>query len=227
MSIPAFPCAIENPAWTIVHALSLLYDNNHGKILIDGWFDDVKQLTDRELKQIAQEFFDSDSFKKEYGIHKFVNDAADFGVKKSLAAAPTCNISGLYSGYINNGVKTIIPSNAAAKIDFRLVPNMNPKKQFNKLVSYIRSKDYNEEELEISFISGEAGYRTSLDSEYVDLVIDAAKKVFSDVSLNISSPGTGPMYNFKNLLNVDSICIGSTILLNKMHSPNEFTNIDF
>ena len=50
--------------------------------------------------------------------------------------------------------------------------------------------------------------------------------MFGDVILNISSPGTGPMYSFKNLLNVDSICIGSTALLNKMHSPNEFTNID-
>ena len=94
------------------------------------------------------------------------------------------------------------------------------------MVSYIRSKGYHEDQLEVSYKSGVSGYRTPLDSEYVDLVVDAAKKVFSDVILNISSPGTGPMYSFKNLLNVDSICIGSTVLLNKMHSPNEFTNID-
>ncbi len=218
--------AIENPAWVLVQALSLLYDNNDGKILIDGWFDDVQQPSERELKQIAKEFFDGDSFKKEYGINTFVNDPSGFEQKKSLATAPTCNISGLSSGYADEGVKTIIPSTATAKIDFRLVPNMNPKTQFNKLVSYIRSKGYSEEQLEISFISGEPGYRTPLNNEYVDLVVDAAKKVFSDVILNISSPGTGPMYSFKNLLNVDSICIGSTVLLNKMHSPNEFTNID-
>lgn len=218
--------AIENPAWVLVQALSLLYDNNDGKILIDGWFDDVQQPSERELKQIAKEFFDGDSFKKEYGVNTFVNDPSGFEQKKSLATAPTCNISGLFSGYADEGVKTIIPSTATAKIDFRLVPNMNPKTQFNKLVSYIRSKGYSEEQLEISFISGEPGYRTPLNNEYVDLVVDAAKKVFSDVILNISSPGTGPMYSFKNLLNVDSICIGSTVLLNKMHSPNEFTNID-
>ncbi len=218
--------AIENPAWALVHALSLLYDNKHGRILIDGWFDDVQKLTVREVRQITKEFFDGESFKKEYGVHKFVNDAAGFELKKSLAVNPTCNIAGLFSGYVNDGIKTIIPSIATAKIDFRLVPNMNPKTQFNKLVSHIRSKGYTEDEIEITFLSGEPGYRTSLDSGYVDLVIDAAKKVFSDVILNISSPGTGPMYSFKNLLNVDSICIGSTILLNKMHSPNEFTNID-
>jgi acetylornithine deacetylase/succinyl-diaminopimelate desuccinylase-like protein len=216
---------IENPAWKLVQALSTLV-NKDGKILIDGWFDDMQKLTDREVKQITKEFFDSDSFKKEYGISKFVNDASGYNVKKSLAVDPTCNISGLFSGYVNDGVKTIIPSIATAKIDFRLVPNMNPKIQFNKLISCLRSNGYSEDELEISFISGEPGYRTSLDNEYVDSVVNAANKVFNGVILNISSPGTGPMYSFKNLLNVDSICIGSTILLNKMHSPNEFTNID-
>nr|MBA3284103.1 M20/M25/M40 family metallo-hydrolase [Nitrosopumilus sp.] len=218
--------AIENPAWKLVNVLSLLYDSRCGKIIIDGWFDDVQKLTELEIQQISKEFFDADSFKKEYGVDKFVNDASEMGVKKSLATAPTCNISGLFSGYVNDGYKTIIPSTATVKIDFRLVPNMNPKTQFNKLVSYLRSRGYSEDQLEISFISGEPGYRTPLVNEYVALVVDAAKKVFSDVILNVSSPGTGPMYSFKNLLNVDSICIGSTVLLNKMHSPNEFTNID-
>ena len=80
--------------------------------------------------------------------------------------------------------------------------------------------------LKITFLSGEPAYRTPLNNAYVNLVINAAKKIFSDVILNISSPGTGPMYMFKKFLSVDSICIGSTIIPNKMHSPNEFTNID-
>lgn len=217
--------AIENPAWKLIHILSLLYDV-HGKILIDGWYDDVEHLTDKESQQLEKEFFDGDSFKKEYGVQKFVNDVSSYEIKKSLAIEPTCNISGLYSGYINKGIKTIIPTTASAKLDFRLVPYMNPKSQFNKLVIYLRSKGYSEEELKITFMSGEPGYRTPLNNEYVSLVVRAAKKIFNDVILNISSPGTGPMYMFKKFLSVDSICIGSTILPNKMHSPNEFTNID-
>jgi di/tripeptidase len=58
------------------------------------------------------------------------------------------------------------------------------------------------------------------------LIVEAAKKIFNGVILNISSPGTGPMYLFRKYLAVDSICIGSTILPNKMHSPNEFAYID-
>ena len=80
--------------------------------------------------------------------------------------------------------------------------------------------------MKVTFVSGEPAYRTPLDNEYVDLILEAAKKIFSGVILNISSPGTGPMYLFRKYLSVDSICIGSTTLPNKMHSPNEFTNID-
>ena len=77
-----------------------------------------------------------------------------------------------------------------------------------------------------TYLSGEPACRTALDSEYVDLIIEAAKKIYNECILNISSPGTGPMILFKKYLSVDSICIGSTTLPNKMHSPNEFANID-
>ncbi len=222
---PSLSTIIVNPAWKLVNILSLLYDGQ-GKILIDGWYDDVEHLTDCDLQQLEKEFYDEDSFKKEYGINKFIDNATGPEIKKKLAIEPTCNISGLFSGYVDKGVKTIIPSTASAKIDFRLVPYMDPKSQFNKLVSYLRLKGYSEDELEITLLSGEPAYRTPIGNQYVDLVIDAAKKIFNDVILNISSPGTGPMYMFKKILSVDSICIGSTILPNKMHSPNEFTNID-
>jgi acetylornithine deacetylase/succinyl-diaminopimelate desuccinylase-like protein len=217
--------AIENPAWKLINILSQLYDG-HGKILIKGWYDDIRQLTDKELEQIAKEPYDEDEIKKEYGVNKFINSSSGFKIKKSLVIDPTCNIFSLFSGYANNGVKTIIPSTAIVKLDFRLVPHMDPKNQFNKLVTHIRSKGYSEEELKITFLSGGPGYRTPLNNEYVNLVISAAKRIFDGVILNISSAGSGPMYSFKKFLSVDSICIGSTIIPNKMHSPNEFTNID-
>ena len=74
---------IENPAWNLIHALSSLYDN-HGKILIDGWYDEIEQLSDKEIYQLTKEFFDR-GFKKEYGIDKFVNKTSGFEIKKSLA----------------------------------------------------------------------------------------------------------------------------------------------
>ncbi|MDF0681998.1 MAG: M20/M25/M40 family metallo-hydrolase [Candidatus Nitrosocosmicus sp.] len=218
--------AIENPAWRLLHLLSLLYDSNDGKILIKGWYDEVTSLSKQELQLIANEPFNEEAFKKEYGISSFIKGQSSYEIKKALATEPSCNISGLVTGYTNKGVKTILPSTATVKMDFRLVPNMDPKIQFNKLVKYLRSKGYSEKDVTINYLSGEPSFRTPLNNEYVKMIVDSASKIFDGVILNVSSSGTGPMYVFKDILNVDSICIGSTILPNKMHSPNEYTNLD-
>ena len=218
--------AIESPAWRLVHLLSLLYSANDAKILIKGWYDEVTSLSEKELQLIANEPFNEEAFKKEYGISGFIRGQSSYEIKKALATEPSCNISGLVTGYTNKGVKTILPSTATVKLDFRLVPNMDPKIQFNKLVKYLRSKGYSEKDVTINYLSGEPAFRTPLNNEYVKLIVDSASKIFNGVVLNVSSSGTGPMYVFKDILNVDSICIGSTILPNKMHSPNEFTNLD-
>lgn len=218
--------AIESPAWRLVHLLSLLYSATDAKILIKGWYDEVTSLSEKELQLIANEPFNEEAFKKEYGISSFIKGQSSYEIKKALATEPSCNISGLITGYTNKGVKTILPSTATVKLDFRLVPNMDPKIQFNKLVKYLRSKGYSEKDVTINYLSGEPAFRTPLNNQYVKLIVDSASKIFNGVVLNVSSSGTGPMYVFKDILNVDSICIGSTILPNKMHSPNEFTNLD-
>jgi acetylornithine deacetylase/succinyl-diaminopimelate desuccinylase-like protein len=203
-----------------------LYDSNDGKVLIKGWYDEVTSLSKQELQLIANEPFNEEAFKKEYGISSFIKGQSSYEIKKALATEPSCNISGLVTGYTNKGVKTILPSTATVKMDFRLVPNMDPGIQFNKLVKYLRSKGYSEKDVTINYVSGEPSFRTPLNNEYVKMIVDSASKIFNGVVLNVSSSGTGPMYVFKEILNVDSICIGSTILPNKMHSPNEFTNLD-
>jgi acetylornithine deacetylase/succinyl-diaminopimelate desuccinylase-like protein len=218
--------AIDNPAWKLVNLLSLLYDSKNGKILIDNWYDEVKPLNEKELQLLADEPFNEEAFKKEYGIGNFINNQNSYEIKKALAVEPSCNISGLYSGYTKKGVKTILPSSASAKLDFRLVPHMSPKIQFERLTNFLKTRGFSEQEVSIKYLSGEPAYRTPVDNQYVRLIVASASKIFNGVILNLSSSGTGPMYMFKEILNVDSICIGSTTLPNKMHSPNEFTNLD-
>ena len=94
------------------------------------------------LKIIRKEPFDSSDFKKEYGIKEFVGDKNAFEAKKALVAGPTCNIAGIESGYTGDGAKTILPSTAKVKIDFRLVPNMDPKKQVKLLKLHLRRNGF-------------------------------------------------------------------------------------
>jgi acetylornithine deacetylase/succinyl-diaminopimelate desuccinylase-like protein len=214
---------IENPALRIVQALSTLVDRE-GNILIKDWFKEVKELSEEESLIIESEPFDEESFKKEYGISKFINNISGKRVKEALTCEPTCNISGLNSGYSGQGAKTITPSKAMVKIDFRLIPNMNPSLQFKRLEKHLVENGF--EDIKVTFIHGEAAGRTALDNQYVKIIEKSANEIFGDSIISISSAGTGPMYDFIDLLKAPCISIGGTYIFSRIHSPNEFAKID-
>ena len=219
----SFATIIKNPAWRLIDALKTLRDSN-GKILIDGWNDDIIPLSQNDLKIIRKEPFDANDFKKEYGIKKFVGDKNAFEAKKALVAGPTCNIAGIESGYTGDGAKTVLPSTAKVKIDFRLVPNMDPKKQIKLLKLHLKRRGF--DDVSIKVLNAEAAARTSTDEKIVDVVCDSAKKIFGDYILNISNAGTGPMHAFVDVLHAPCVSIGSSFIFCRMHSPNEFAKID-
>ena len=214
---------IENPALRIVQALSTLVDRE-GNILIKDWFKEVKELSEEESLIVDSEPFDEESFKKEYGISKFINNLSGKRVKKALTCEPTCNISGLNSGYSGPGAKTITPSKAMVKIDFRLVPNMDPGLQFKRLEKHLEENGF--EDIKVTLIHGEAAGRTALDNQYVKTIEKSANEIFGDSIISISSAGTGPMYDFIDLLKAPCISIGGTYIFSRIHSPNEFAKID-
>lgn len=214
---------IENPAWRLVAALKTLRDPS-GRILIKDWYKDVRAFTKQELTVIAKEPFDDREFKKEYGVSKFVNNAKGVDVKKALVGMPTCNIAGFVSGYAGPGAKTVLPSEAVVKIDFRLVPDMMPEKQLARLKRHLKEKGFGD--VEVRLIHGEAAARTPTSDPFVKKVAEAAKESFGDVILSVSSAGTGPMYSFVKVLKAPCISVGSTYMFARIHSPNEFARID-
>jgi acetylornithine deacetylase/succinyl-diaminopimelate desuccinylase-like protein len=218
---------IENPAWKLVRVLNSLRDNK-GKILIRDWYKETRDFTIEELSFIDKEPFDEEALKKEYSIANFLNNAKGIEVRKAFAGMPTCNISSLVSGYVGEGSKTVLPSTATAKLDFRLVPDMVPELQFERLRNHLNKYrlENNGDDLEVKFLDGEPAARTSLNHPFVNTVKDAAIEVYGDVIINVSSAGTGPMYYFDKLLDVPSVCIGGTDISNRAHSPNEYMRID-
>jgi acetylornithine deacetylase/succinyl-diaminopimelate desuccinylase-like protein len=214
---------IENPAWRLVSALKTLRDPS-GRILVQDWYKDVRSFTRQELSVIAKEPFDDKEFKKEYGISKFVADARGTDVKKALVGMPTCNIAGFVSGYTGPGAKTVLPSEATVKIDFRLVPDMMPEKQLARLKRHLKKKGFGD--VEVRFIHGEAAARTPISDPLVKKVEEAAKESFGSAVLSVSAAGTGPMYSFVKVLKAPCISVGSTHMFARIHSPNEFARID-
>ena len=220
---------IENPAWKLVNILNSIRDDK-GEILIKDWYEEVRQFTIEELSFINKEPFDEEALKKEYGITKFLNNAKGIEVKKAFEGFPTCNISGLVSGYISEGSKTVLPSIAIAKLDFRLVPDMIPEIQIKRLRKHIKAyrsqNNDNYDDIDVRFLDGEPASRTPVHHPFVNIVKEAAAEVYGDVIINVSSSGTGPMYYFDKILGVPSVCIGGSDISNRAHSPNEYMRID-
>ncbi len=214
---------IENPAWRLVNALKTLRDEN-GQILIKDWYNDVTAFTKQDLETISKEPFDEKSFKKEYGIGKFVADKKGLAAKKALVGDPTCNIAGFTSGYEGPGAKTVLPSRALVKIDFRLVPKMDPKKQLVRLKKHLKENDFGD--IDVKLIHGEAAARTDISDPFVKIVKDAADGAFGSSILSVSSAGTGPMFSFVKFLHSPCIAVGGTYVFSRIHSPNEFARID-
>jgi acetylornithine deacetylase/succinyl-diaminopimelate desuccinylase-like protein len=214
---------IENPAWRLLEALKTLRDVN-GKILIKDWYKEVDIFTKEELKLIQTEPFDEKEFKKEYGVKRFVANKKGIATRKALVGEPTCNIAGFVSGYTGPGAKTVLPSQALVKIDFRLVPKMDPLKQLARLNLHLRSHGFGD--IKVNMIHGEAASKTKISDPFVSKVKKAANESFGKSIVSVSSAGTGPMYSFAKVLSAPCISIGSTYIFSRIHSPNEFARID-
>ncbi len=214
---------IKNPAWRLIEAVHTLR-NSDGKILIKDWYKDVSPFSKKDLDLISKEPFDQNAFKKEFGIKSFVGNKKGLDAKKALVGGATCNIAGFVSGYTGEGAKTVLPGKALVKIDFRLIPKMNPKKQVMLLKKHLKSKGFGD--IAIKVFHGEAAARTNPSESFVSDVKNAADKAFGKSILNVSNAGTGPMHPFVEILNAPCISVGSTYMFSRIHSPNEFARVD-
>ena len=214
---------IKNPAWRLIDAIKTLRDSD-GKILIKDWYKEVTPFSKQDLELIKKEPFDENVFKKEFGIKSFVGGKKGIDAKKAMVGDATCNIAGFISGYIGDGAKTVLPGKSLVKIDFRLIPKMEPKKQIMRLKNHLKLKGFSD--VKIKVFHGEAAARTDSSDPFVSQVRDAAEQSFGKSILNVSNAGTGPMYPFVDILKSPCISIGSTYMFSRIHSPNEFARVD-
>jgi len=214
---------IKNPAWRLIEAIKTLRDSD-GRILIKDWYKEVQPFSKTDLKIINSEPFDENSFKTEYGIKEFVGHKKGLDAKKALVGAPTCNIAGFVSGYTESGAKTVLPATAVVKIDFRLVPKMDPAKQIARLKKHLKEKGFGD--IKVRVYHGEAAARTNPDEPLVSHVKTAANKTFGKSILNVSNAGTGPMHSFVKIFGAPCVSVGSTYMFARIHSPNEFARLD-
>ncbi|HLT59023.1 MAG: M20/M25/M40 family metallo-hydrolase [Limnochordales bacterium] len=215
---------VPNPAWRLVQALNTLKDAA-GRVLIDGFYDDVESLTDQDEALLRTMDYDEEAVKRRLEIPEFLNGLTGHDLKRQLVFSPTCNICGLTAGYQGEGSKTVLPSVARAKLDFRLVPRQDPHKIAAQLKEHLRKHGYGD--IEVAELGLEHAARTGPDAAIVRSVMEMAEKVTGRApNVLPSSAGTGPMYEVCQRFGTPAVSVGVGHFASNNHAPNENIRID-
>jgi acetylornithine deacetylase/succinyl-diaminopimelate desuccinylase-like protein len=215
---------VENPAWRLVRMLDTITDED-GRIMVEGWYDNVKPFTQEELEVIRAMPLEEHSIRDELGVKNFLFGLTGFEFKKAFYGNPTANIAGIWSGYTGPGHKTVLPSVAQAKMDFRLVPNQDPVKLAEKLRQHLVRHGF--ADVEVNLQAKNPAARTPIDAPIAKIAARAGREAFHKEPVTlVTSAASGPMHYFTNTLGLPTVAIGCNHAKSNTHAPNENQRID-
>ena len=202
-----FGAVIESASWYLLNAIASLRDET-GRILVDGIYDQVIEPSERELSlAIEHANLDADNLKTLYGLNLPMLTRDKEKLVRTLFFEPAITIEGISTGYQGQGVKTILPAKAQAKMEVRLVPGLDPKDVLQKIEHHLQRHGF--EQVELVYTLGENAYRSDMSAPSILNVIEIARKFSPNgVSVLPTTAGTGPMHQFFEALAVPIASFG-------------------
>ncbi len=216
----AMAALAPNAAWRLTWALSTIKDASE-RILLDGYYDHVRPPTEAEIAVMREMPFEENAMKTKWKIDDFLTGVSGFDAQKRLLFQPTATICGLSSGWEGQGAKTVMPANAMAKIDFRLVPNLTPEIVIELLRKHLDKHGFSD--IEIKLLGGYRAEITDPNSKLVQAAARACEKVHGHAPIKqVLSAGSGPMYSLSSFIGgVPVVAAGISHPDSRVHSPNE------
>jgi acetylornithine deacetylase/succinyl-diaminopimelate desuccinylase-like protein len=209
-----------NAAWRLAWALNSIKDENEN-ILIDGYSEYVREPTEAQMELLRRLPFEEDIVKQSWKVDHFLKGRTGIDALKTLHFTPTATICGLTSGWQGIGTKTVLPAEATAKVDFRLVPDLTPDLVADLLRKHLDKHGFTDVEI-VSY----NGYRAEfcdVEAPIVKAAARAAVKIYGqNPVLEPNSPGSGPMWSLSSFIGgVPVVCAGISHSDSRVHSPNE------
>ena len=220
----AYGAVVENPANHLVAALASLRNDQTDRILIEHYYDPIVDPSMEQLEAISaiNDTRDEDKEKEQLGIKKFIGDLHGEELLQKYYFSPTCTICGIWSGWQGEGGKTVLPAEAYAKLDFRLVPNQTPENVIQMLQDHFKKNNFN---VEIEWYEGYRPAFTPLSVPFVSIVKETMLEVYGYTPIiHPWSPGSGPLYLFSDHIPVLSIGVGHAG--SRAHAPNENIKVE-
>ncbi|UNK79105.1 M20/M25/M40 family metallo-hydrolase [Sphingopyxis granuli] len=187
---------VDSPAWRLVAALNTLVTPEGNTPAIEGWFENVRPLTDREKSLIreAAKHLDEAQQKQMLGVQHWIDDLPYEDALIRLAQEPTVNIEGLVAGYTGPGGKTILPGRAVAKLDLRLVPNQTRAEAEKKLRAHLDKHGFGDVEMNVS--GGYDPTETDENSRLIRAELATYKRLGVQANINARLAGSWPGATF-------------------------------
>ena len=211
---------VANPINVLCQMISSLKDENN-KITIPGFYDDILDVSDSERKEMSRVPFDLELFKESLSIDSVYGEKG-FTTPERKSIRPTLDVNGIWGGYSGEGAKTVIPSEANAKISMRLVPNQNWKKISKLFIKHFKSIAPDSVNVDIKTHHGGQAYVTPTNSIAYKAAHLAYKKSFGKPPHSVRDGGSIPIVPmFEEVLGCKTILMGFGLDSDSIHSPNE------
>ncbi len=211
---------VDNPLNVLCKLIGSLKDEN-GHITIDGFYDDVIELSAEEKQQINAVPITESDFETSIGLPKSYGENG-YTLLEQLSIRPTLDVNGIWGGYIGEGAKTVLPSKAQAKISMRLVPNQSSKKIAELFTKHFEKIAPNTVKVKVTEHHGGEPYITPVDSIEFQAAYKAMETTFGKKPLAMRNGASIPIVAlFEEILGLKSVLMGFGLDSDAIHSPNE------
>ena len=213
--------ALANPINILSDMISSLIDSE-GRITIPGFYDEVLEI-EKSKRELIEEMskFDNDHFKNSIGL-KETKGEKGYSTLERLSIRPTLDVNGIWGGYIGEGSKTVIPSEANAKISMRLVPNQNWEKISELFTNHIKSITPEYVSIEVTTHHGGNPYITPEGFKGYESAMNAYKDSFGIDPIPQKDGGSIPIVPmFESILGIKTVLMGFGLDSDAIHSPDE------
>ncbi len=217
----SFGGAVPNPATVLTRLVAGLHDAD-GHVTLPGFYDRVADLTARERELLAALPFDEPAWVTGPASSRATAGEAGFSTLERIWARPTAEVHGLHAGYTGPGQKTIIPTDAMAKVSFRLVADQDPAEIEASMRAYVESAVPQGISCTLTFFSG--GVKpclTPLDSPWLQAATRAMERAFGQQVLYTREGGSGPEADLAEILDAPVVFVGVGLPDDRIHAPNE------
>ena len=212
--------AVANPVNVLCDMISSLIDSD-GRITVKGFYDDVVELSAEDRAMLARAPFDLEEYKKFLDI-KEVKGEKGYSTLERTGIRPCLDVNGIWGGYTGEGAKTVLPSEAHAKISMRLVPNQDSEKITELFAEHFKSIAPDYVRVEVTPCHGGNGFLIPISSPAYQAASKAMTDVYGVEPVPSRGGGSIPILaDLQRILCADPLLMGFGLERDTIHSPNE------